>query len=212
MHTRNEAEGGDDQVTNTNMEESLEGSTSLSVKANLLKNNVLVQVDTVESKRMNISFVNNDRRENGLNARNIKEEPTSGGTNQMLKMSPLREVLGKLLEMAGCGTNGFFRRSSGSSGLILGLVRTTLFSSLFLLQSINGFLVISIALGIFVTFRFSESQTLVKGSESGNEGKSDNDTPNYESWFRLAYDKRCKKGQHVPPSSLLDSPLSREPL
>ena len=44
MHTRNEAEGGDDQVTNTNMEESLEGSTSLSVKADLLKNNVLIKL------------------------------------------------------------------------------------------------------------------------------------------------------------------------
>ena len=50
MHTRNEAESGDDQVTNTNMEESLEGSTSLSVKADLLQDNVLVQVNTVETR------------------------------------------------------------------------------------------------------------------------------------------------------------------
>ena len=47
----NETEGSDDQVTSSNLEELLPRRAVRTVKANLLKDNILVEVNSVEAAR-----------------------------------------------------------------------------------------------------------------------------------------------------------------
>ena len=58
MHTRNEAEGGDDQVTNTDFKEPVPRSSGFPIKTYLLKYNILVQIDAVEPNGERIKCAN----------------------------------------------------------------------------------------------------------------------------------------------------------
>jgi hypothetical protein len=54
-HTWNEAEGGDDHISGRDLEETLPGCALLAVISNLLQDDVLVEVDAVESVEIKLS-------------------------------------------------------------------------------------------------------------------------------------------------------------
>ena len=54
--SRNESEGGDDQVASSDLEKLLPRCAVRTVKANLLKDNILVEVNSVEATRTVVSY------------------------------------------------------------------------------------------------------------------------------------------------------------
>lgn len=89
-HTRNESQSRDDQVTNTDFEQPVPCGTVLTIEANLLEHDILVEIDTVETGRGDQSQSSRGR---VSNARNVKEEPANGGTDEKLQMAPFGEVM-----------------------------------------------------------------------------------------------------------------------
>jgi hypothetical protein len=78
----------------------------------------------------------------------------------------------------------FCKRWSGLSALCRGSIGVGLSDcNLLFLHFIERFSRIDgiTLLGGFIASRFRESKTLIEGSEGGDEGKADNDAPNYTS-------------------------------
>ena len=73
-----EAQGGDDEVADRDLEEALPGLAALAVEADLLQHDVLVQVDAVEG--------------------DVEQEPARTGADEQLGVLPLGEVVDELCD------------------------------------------------------------------------------------------------------------------
>jgi len=104
IRTRNEPESSNDHVSSRDTEELIPWCSSLSIEPNLLKDDVLVQVDAVEpddEHTVSADTLRNVRasKQEKNHSRNIQKEPSHTRPNQHLQILPLREVVDKVLEM-----------------------------------------------------------------------------------------------------------------
>ena len=75
---RDEAKCGDDDVASADLDEALVGRAVLAIEADLLQDNVLVEVDTVEG--------------------DVEQEPARTGADEQLGVLPLGEVVDELCD------------------------------------------------------------------------------------------------------------------
>ena len=75
---RDEAERGDDDVAGADLDEALVGRAVLAIEADLLQDDVLVEVDTVEG--------------------DVEQEPARTGADEQLGVLPLGEVVDELCD------------------------------------------------------------------------------------------------------------------
>lgn len=159
-----ETEGSDDDVTGGELEELAPSVLADTTITDLSEHDGLIQIDTVE--------------------RNIDKEPAKHGTEENTEVVPFLEVVEELLpgSLLGDDDTMTFRAVLVSIDSV-DLRRALGFDVLFLLGNIMRSLAVARVTSIFclasksVLAGLGKSQTIVERAESGDEGETDEDTP-----------------------------------
>lgn len=212
-----EAERGDDEVANADAEEPVPRRAGVTVKADLLQHDVLVQVDAVEPVQpitceFGVYLGNRARQD----VRNVKQEPARARAKEDLCMAPLGKVRKELLEMRLLRLGQLLRlciRRSVRAGLGRGVrgraVRVDRLHTLrdillvharvrvgLLLELLHRLLVLNprVLACLCEARRLRERETLVERAKRGNERQADKDAPHYnDMWSCEQHGPRAHK-------------------